>query len=226
VTETAAQLVASAKAILLDFDGPVTRLMPWPQNARAADSARRPLLLAGFELPEDVAGSTDHLAVLRYAPRLGAELLGAVEDACIRAEVAAAEVSQPTPGAHDFLAACQREEKPVVIVSNNAADAVHAYLLRFQLHGLVRGVVGRQLHRPDLMKPHPSLLGAALDLVTCQPPNCVMIGDSTTDIQAARNAGMPSIGYAKTETRGVQLRRAGSTAVIANLSDLHRTAQP
>jgi phosphoglycolate phosphatase len=175
---------------------------------------------AGLKLPASVAATTDHLAVLRYAAPLGPDLLAEVEEACISAEVAAAKVSQPTPGAHDFLAACSRAEKPVVIVSNNAADAVHAYLLRFKLHGMVRGVVGRQLRRPDLMKPHPSLVGAAVDLTGVQAQRCVMIGDSTTDIAAAHAWGIPAIGYAKSPQRGCQLTAAGADAAAASMMAL------
>lgn len=163
-----------------------------------------------------------HLSVLRFAAPLGPELLTAVEEACIGAEVAAAEASQPTPGAHDFLALCRRAEKPVIIVSNNAAKAVHTYLMRFKLHGLVRGVVGRQLHRPDLMKPHPSLIGAALDLAQYPVEACVFIGDSVTDAQVAAAVQMHFIGYAKTPRRGAELHRAGATILTSAMSELIR----
>jgi phosphoglycolate phosphatase len=220
VTETAAQLVASAKAILLDFDGPVTLLMPKPRNAQAAEAARRPLMQAGVELPEYVAATTDHLAVLRFAAPLGPELLSAVEDACVKAEVAAAKTSEPTEGAHAFLNACKLAGKPVVIVSNNSADAVQAHLRRFQLHALVRGVVGRQPYRPDLMKPHPSLLGAALDVLGRPAADCVMIGDSITDVFAAAASGMPSIGFAKSPERGQELAAAQAGALIESMREL------
>lgn len=220
MTATPAKLVASARAVLLDFDGPITPLMPWPQNAQAAGAARQPLLHAGLDLPKLVGETTDHLVVLRYAASLGLDRLAAVEQACIGAEVAAAEVSKPTAGAHEFLAACQRDEKPVVIVSNNSAEAVHRYLSRFQLHGSVRGVVGRQLHRPDLMKPHPSLVGAALDVLGQTASQCVMIGDSTTDIQAAQHFGMPTVGFAKRPTRAPELRSVGADAVTESMKSL------
>jgi phosphoglycolate phosphatase len=168
--------------------------------------------------------STDHLAVLRYAAPLGPELLEAVEDACIGAEIAASQVSQPTPGAQEFLAACHREEKPVVIVSNNAAEAVHAYLLRLHLHCLVRGVVGRHPRRPDLMKPHPSLVGAALDVLGQRARHCVMIGDSVTDVEAAASWGIATVGFAKTPQRGRELSLAGAAAVITSMEELSGSA--
>ena len=144
----------------------------------------------------------------------------AVENACIGAEVAAAEVSEPTPGANEFLAACHQREKPVVIVSNNAAEAVHTYLKRFRLHGLIRGVVGRQPHRPDLMKPHPSLVAAALDVLSQPSSACVLIGDSVSDIAAAKTGGIPPIGLAKNEVRRIQLEAAGPASVVDSVWEL------
>ncbi len=39
----AARLLGDSAAVLLDFDGPVTPLMPAPANMYAADAARRAL---------------------------------------------------------------------------------------------------------------------------------------------------------------------------------------
>lgn len=67
--EQARGLVEGCSALLLDFDGPMTRLLPPPRGAELAEAVRRPLRGAGIELPPDVAGSRDHLAVLRYVAR-------------------------------------------------------------------------------------------------------------------------------------------------------------
>jgi hypothetical protein len=92
----AEQLIANAKAVLLDFDGPVTPLMPPPTSARAAEAARR-ALPPGLELPVRISGSTDHLEVLRFvAERLTAHER-AVEGACTAAVVDAARRSTPVP---------------------------------------------------------------------------------------------------------------------------------
>ncbi len=217
---TAAELVAQARAILLDFDGPVTPLMPAPANRHAADDARAAVPAAADPMPPEIATTTDHLAVLRWAGTQDDAVLEAVEKACIEAEVDAARVSEPTAGALDFLHACAELGKPVVIVSNNSADAVHVYLNRYQANRLVRGVVGRQPHRPDLMKPHPSLVLAALDLTNAQPSGSVLIGDSTTDIEVAHATGMPAIGYAKTPQRGHDLAEAGADVLVSAITQL------
>lgn len=219
MSHNAAQLVEEAHAILLDFDGPITLLMPPPANAHAAAAARA--ALAGLDTPPDVTTTTDHLAVLRWSATGPADRLAAVEQACIDAEVEAARHSDPTPGALDFLRACKRVAKPVVIVSNNAADSVVTYLNRYDATSLVRGIVGREPRRPDLLKPHPSLVLAALDLAQVRAEEAVLIGDSVTDIQVAHATGVRAIGYAKTPARGRKLDGAGADALVDDM-DIQR----
>lgn len=215
MSHNAAQLVEEARAILLDFDGPVTLLMPPPANAHAADNARAPL--AGLDMPSNVTATSDHLAVLRWTAANAPDHLAAVEQACINAEVEAARDSEPTPGALDFLRACKLLTKPVVIVSNNAAESVVTFLNRYDATSLVRGIVGREPRRPDLLKPHPSLVLAALDLIQVPAADAVLIGDSVTDIQVAQATGVRAIGYAKTPTRGRELEAAGADVVVEDM---------
>lgn len=210
---TAEELLEAAGSVLLDFDGPVTQLMPPPRNMEAANATRAPLRTSAVPLPEDVAETTDHLTVLRFAGDLDPTILAAVETAAVAAEVDAAQTCRPTPGADGFLQWCADHHKPVVIVSNNSADAIHAYLNRFALHHLIRGIVGRPWCHPHLMKPHMSLVNAALALVPLRDPKPVLIGDSVTDIEVAHAAGMPAIGFAKTPERGCLLNEHGADAL-------------
>jgi hypothetical protein len=72
------EIIANAKALLLDFDGPITALMPAPINAQAADRARAALRAPA--LPGEILTTTDHLAVLRFtAERYPESSSGAVE---------------------------------------------------------------------------------------------------------------------------------------------------
>ncbi|WP_199921603.1 HAD family hydrolase [Intrasporangium calvum] len=215
---SAAELVHAAKAILLDFDGPVTPLMPPPVNAQAADHARA--ALTGVDIPADVAATTDHLAVLRWTATSAPDRLAAVEEACIAAELKAARACEPTAGALDFLRWCQQQGKPVVIVSNNAAGAITTCLNRFDAAGLIRGIVGREPRRPDLLKPHPSLVWAALDLAQVQADEAVLIGDSVTDVDVALATGSQAIGYAKNADRRRRLGAVGASSVVDSMFEL------
>lgn len=216
----AAEVLAAASVVLLDFDGPITPLMPPPANAQAADAARAALLGAGVALGQQIEATTDHLAVLRWTGTHAPSALPTVEHACDAAEVRAALVSVPTPGAHDFLTACNSTRRPVVIVSNNTAAAINAYLDQWDLTPLVHAVIGRPAGQPDLMKPHPHAITTALRIVATAPTDAVLIGDSVSDVQVAHTTGVRSIGYAKTPARGHELARAGVDTLVEHISDL------
>src|SRR3954447_14519994 len=153
--EALADLVASTGPILLDFDGPVTQLLPPPANAEIARLARQPLLHEGIRLPSEIAETTDHIAALRFAGAIGGESQARVEGLCIAAEVGAARRSVPTVGVIAMLRAAQVVARPVSIVSNNHRDAVEAFLVTHKLLHLVHSIFGRVDGAPELMKPDP-----------------------------------------------------------------------
>ena len=216
----AGQLLNESAAVLLDFDGPVTPLMPAPANMHAADAARQALTDHGVTLPDDITVTSDHLAVIRWTGTHAPEALADVEDASTAAEIDSARTCAPTPGAHALLAALHNAGTPVVIVSNNDADPIHVYLERHGLTAYVRDVVGRPHLRPDLMKPHPHTVQRALAITGATAQSAVLIGDSVSDIEVARAAGVRSIGYAQTAQRGGELREAGADAVTDSISSL------
>lgn len=216
----AAQLLRESAAVLLDFDGPVTPLMPAPANMHAADAARKALSAHGITPPGDIATTSDHLALVRWAGAHAPDALADVDDACTIAEMNSALTCTPTPGAHALLAALHAAGTPVVIVSNNDASAIHNYLQRHELSAYVRDVIGRPFMRPDLMKPHPHTVERALEVTGSALASTVFIGDSVSDIEVARTAGVRSIGYAKTRQRGVELSEAGADVVVDTMASL------
>ncbi|MFJ3405224.1 HAD family hydrolase [Promicromonospora sp. NPDC090134] len=194
--------------------------MPAPEGEQAADDARTAMRRAGVEVPDDVANSTDHLAVLRAAAELGPAVARAVEDACIAAEIRCARTAVPTVGAHDFLWQTLRDDQRVVIVSNNAPEAIDAYLDRWELNSLMIAVLGRPRYQPDLMKPNRFVVDAALELLNLDAADTVLIGDTVPDMQVARTVGTRAIGYAKHPERSGALAEAGADAVVLSMSEL------
>jgi phosphoglycolate phosphatase-like HAD superfamily hydrolase len=53
----------------------------------------------------------------------------------------------------------------------------------------------------------------AITVRPAESVQCVLIGDSVTDIEVSRATGLRSIGYAKTPTRGNELHLAGADAI-------------
>jgi phosphoglycolate phosphatase len=79
-------------------------------------------------------------------------------------------------------------------------------------------IIGCVPGKPELMKPHPASVLRALDLLGRPAAECVMIGDSMTDIEVSRATGLRSIGYAKTPTRGHELHLAGAEAITDSIT--------
>lgn len=70
------------------------------------------------------------------------------------------------------------------------------------------------------MKPSPHLIERAAQALDVEPDACTLIGDQTTDVQAARAIGAASIGYANKPGKAEDLTAAGADAVIAQINEL------
>lgn len=211
---TLAEILASTRILLLDFDGPVTPLMPNGVDRAIADSMRDVLRQLTGSVPADVVDTKDPLAVLRAAASESPEVLTAVEDACRAGEIEAAKSCEPTDGAHDAMHACRDAGRPLIIVSNNAAEAIEAYLDGHDLMDLVQSISARPPSRPSLMKPDPFLLREVFRRHADRPDRYAFVGDSLTDIVVSRATGVHAIGYAKTSRRERELREAGAAVVV------------
>ncbi|WP_432752713.1 HAD family hydrolase [Streptomyces sp. JL2001] len=190
-------ILANARVILLDFDGPVCDVfagLPAPEVAKQLTAL---LSVQDASAGTRAAATDDPIEVLRIAHEANAEVGQQVEEALTAAEVEAVAVAgPPTRGSVAALQAARSSGRAVVVVSNNSADCVERFL---ELHGLeeyVAKVVGRPSGQPHLMKPNPFPLITAAEQVHMDVTNCTLIGDSLTDIEAAHAAGTTVIAYA------------------------------
>ncbi|WP_432942906.1 HAD family hydrolase [Kribbella sp. CA-253562] len=217
---TVAEMLRGSRVVLLDFDGPVADLFPMGSGSRIGDAAREPLVRAGVELPEAVRRTVEHLVVLEFAGAYAPDTVEDVERASVAGELEAAGTAPVTAGVVDFLAACAETGRPVVVVSNNCAPSIVQWLEREGLQQQVAGVVGRPFGQPALMKPNPALLDGVLNELDVPAANCLMVGDSVSDIEFGRRVGARSVGYAKSAERGAQLAEAGADAITNDMGRL------
>ncbi|MFE0190769.1 HAD family hydrolase [Streptomyces sp. NPDC059008] len=206
--------LARASAVLFDFDGPLCDVFAGLPAPKVADDLKRQVARQEPTLSMKLTETDDPMEVLRlsydFNPGLGLQ----VERALTAAEIEAVAVAgAPTAGAVAALKAAEAAGRRVAVVSNNSAECVRAFLARHSLSNHVREVVGRAADRPDLMKPHPHSLLRAAELLEVGPSECVLIGDSVTDIQAAHLAGATAIGYANKPHKGEAFTEAGAEAV-------------
>jgi phosphoglycolate phosphatase-like HAD superfamily hydrolase len=171
----------------------------------------------GIMPPARFDANRDPLKFLSWVHDAHPNLTQVVEDALIVGEETAVESARPTADGGAVIKAAGLAGLQVAIVSNNAGSAIARYLA---LHGLtsdITAVVGRKYGAPTLMKPHPDALHRALEVLGTDAGASIMIGDTTTDMQASRAAGVRPIGYTKGDGRGPALARAGAEVVVDDM---------
>lgn len=214
ITDRLAAVLKRTSSVLLDFDGPVCSVFSSFTAAAMAHELRTRLRLdAAPELSEPF-GLVSYVA--RYEPaklvRAEAELAHLETTAVLRAD--------PTPGADAVLRHFSESGRPVAIVSNNSDAAVRAYLAQHGLGSLVTAVTSRVEPDPGLLKPHPHLIQRGSAALGAPVSECLMIGDSGTDIEAAHAAGALAVGYANEAGKWEQFERLGADAVIGTMNEL------
>ncbi|MGJ7416706.1 HAD family hydrolase [Streptomyces cinereoruber] len=220
-TDQLIETLANARVLLFGFDGPVCDVfagLPAPEVARELSA----LLSAQDEAAGTKAARTDDpIEVLRIAHEADTELGQRIEQALTAAEVRAVTAAgQPTPGAAEALRAARAAGRGVAVVSNNSAACVRAFL---ELHGLqehVTEIVGRPSEQLHLMKPNPFPLITAAERMHIDVTSCTLIGDSLSDIQAARAAGATAIGYANMPHKPHQFTEAQADVVTEDMQDI------
>ncbi|MFS8104614.1 HAD family phosphatase [Lentzea alba] len=190
-------LLSEAKALILDFDGPICSVFsgfPAPEVARQL----REILAEGghIELPPEVGETRDPFDVLKHSATIGFDEARYIEAALTAHEIEAVDTAQPTERAHELIRVCADLEIPLGIASNNSRMAVEAYLAKWKLTEEVGSAIGRTQPDPALLKPNPHLLREAAAALGVAVNVCVFVGDYATDIEAAEYAKMKVVGFA------------------------------
>ena len=212
-------IISRTRHLLLDFDGPICSVFAGLPAHIIAGRLRK-LLGDHAPLPAGIARTPDPFEVFTYAATVSTDLAIRVEAEMTGQELAAVATAAPTPYVHDVVTACQNSGRSVSVVSNNSARAVLAYLARHGLDDRISLVIARTSHDPALLKPSPHLITQAVEALDAEPGECTLVGDSVTDVQAARLAGVHSIGYANKPGKRERLSEAGAGAIINSLADL------
>ena len=220
-----ARLVASKRTLLLDFDGPICSIFAGYPAPLIAEELRGIVRDHGLAVSPELAATDDPLAVLRQLDHT--PLTRVIASALQQAETKAADTAVPTPGGHEVIQAAAASGRRVAIVSNNSEEAVRTYLERHALLAHVSVVAARYNGMPPaFMKPHAHLVLRALEDIGSNPADAVLVGDSVSDIEAARDVPVASIGYANESSRVHGLTAAGAQAVVHAMTDLAVLLKP
>ena len=214
------EVVSGTKALLLDFDGPVCSVFAGYAADLVAEDLRSSLRREGVTFPPDIAATRDPLQVLRWVGDTNPGITQFADDVLTAAERRAVAMAEPTAGSSEVITAAAGTGRQVAIVSNNSQAAIMAYLERHHLAPHVRLVVGRAHAQPALMKPHTYSVARALNALGVDASVSVLVGDSPTDMEAARAMYVRAIAYAKNLKREAALSGAHADIVIKSMAQL------
>ncbi|GLY79732.1 HAD family hydrolase [Actinoallomurus iriomotensis] len=217
---TLADVMNRSRYLLFDFDGPICSIFAGLPAPTVAAHLRELVIECGIELSAGAAASRDPFDVLRFAATLSPELTREVNDELRTMEVRAAESATATPHVRQVIQTAHEDGRSIAAVSNNSCQAVTHYLTANGLAPYFTAIVGRTDPDPRLLKPHPELINRAVRGLAANPAECVLIGDSLSDIEGARNAGTLSIGYANKPGKHERFTTAGADAIITDMAEL------
>ena len=129
-----------------------------------------------------------------------------------------ADRSQPYPGVRETLADLRERGMALAVVTNKYEGLSRQLLDALDLTRYFGAVVGGDTL--PVRKPDPEPLFEACRQLGSDPARALMIGDSITDIRAARNASMPVICVSYGYNHGEDIHAAGADRVVDSLRGL------
>ena len=122
------------------------------------------------------------------------------------------------PGVIDMLGrAAQR--LPLAVVSARDEHSSLAFIHQFHLEPYFKVIVTSQTC--EHTKPFPDPLLFAARQMQVAPENCLMVGDTTVDMRAARLAGMQALGvFVRLRPASVNCLRAGAQEILNSTAEV------
>ena len=210
------------KAVIFDLDG--TLVDSAPDIAQALAAGFGPLGVAPFALADvhGFIGSGAAVAIRRAAKTVGLELSAEQESGVYTRfmetyAAASAEGNGLYPGTHELLASLSSLDVRLGLVTNKADPITRIALGALGIDRYFGAVVGARDGLPK--KPDPAGLHEALARLAVAPTEAVMVGDSGSDIGAARAAGCRAIAvsYGYAHKPPIEL---GADIVVDRLADV------
>ncbi|MEV5434941.1 HAD family hydrolase [Streptomyces sp. NPDC052682] len=212
--EALRRLLGDARAVLFDFDGPVTRLFRGVSTAPVAQEIKAAVREIWGPLDPDVEACEDSHGILRRirdmydrpAPVSRSRRALALAEAIVtRYEYQAVEAAEPTARFTDLVDELLKLKLTLAIVSNNAEGPVWEFLKRLGMESRFETVIGRDPYELRHMKPASYAVDRAVQHLGLLPSSCLLVGDQLTDLEAARAAGTRFIGYTSRQERATQM---------------------
>ncbi|MFE2967657.1 HAD family hydrolase [Streptomyces sp. NPDC059340] len=225
-TDNLREVIERARFVLFDFDGPICRLFAGHSAEDVAKDLVEWLERQGLRglLTEEEQVHPDPMVVLYAVHRRHphSDLVSELEQRLTQQELKAVPSAWPTAYADPLIRTWSAVGARLAIATNNSARTATSYLASRDLTGCFAPNIygrGQDLHH---LKPDPHCLNRALNALGAAPAAALMIGDAPSDYEAARQAGVPFLGYAHTAYKEKLLREAGAEDVVSSLEPVLR----
>ncbi len=128
------------------------------------------------------------------------------------------EEVEPLPEARELIVDLRERGHSVVLASSAKQDEVDHYLDLLD----ARDLADHWTSSADVeaTKPAPDLVHSALAKAGAEPGDAVMVGDTNWDVEAAREAGVPTIAVMTGGFSEAELRDSGAIAVFDSIGAL------
>jgi HAD superfamily hydrolase (TIGR01549 family) len=211
-------------AILLDLDGTLVETDDEAVESLARRLRRVRWLLPGRN-PERVArhllmaGETPATRILGLLDRVGLDdNLFDLADRLHRLRGLHGPLNfRPLDGVGDLLRELNRRYHLAIVTTRSHREA-QAFLAQQDLADLVQVITGRE--DTWRLKPHPSPIRHTAEQLGVEVERCLMVGDTTVDMQAARSAGARAVGVLCGFGYEDELERAGADLVLKTTNEL------
>lgn len=121
-------------------------------------------------------------------------------------------------GVLDALQHWHAQQLPLAVVTNKPEVFARDLLAQLSMQHFFAAIIGGDT-LPE-RKPAAAPLLEAAKRLDVSPAHCWMVGDSRTDISAARNAGMPVVAVPYGYNHGEDVTALGPDAVVGSLVEL------
>jgi pyrophosphatase PpaX len=150
----------------------------------------------------------------RFLEEIRSEALAMAE----KYELEAAMSTSLLPGAVETLKALRRMNLKIGLCTINSEKSMNCILKRFGIADFFDVMVPR--NKVNHFKPHPEHLEAALKALGASAKDTVVVGDSSVDMQSARELKAIAVGLPTGVSTIEQLTSNGANYVITSITDL------
>ncbi len=133
-------------------------------------------------------------------------------------ELEAARNTSLIPGALETLKALRQMNLKIGLCTINSEKSVNYILNRFGITDFFDATVPR--NKVNHFKPHPEHIETALKALGTSAEDTVIVGDSTVDIQSAKELQIVAVGLPTGVSTMEQLIRNGANYIITSITDL------